>query len=445
MDVNVLLVAVIAVGLFCTGIISPRLIPKKDNYFVFWGVAIILFYYFIVFPAVLILNNHGYVYSDWAPLLPNTLRDVVAYIGLSGVFFGSVALTVALGLATMAKEPHCYSEKRVEFRNRQEMERLWRRVGLSVFLIALLVLYLFAAAYGGVGGYLESARGIRTGRIEVDNPFSFLRPFMELFLVVGVILFGCLLQRFSFLTFLVFVASSFVYMMIMWSSGARLNLIIYPFVIFLALILHLRKTFLLAIATPAIAIALPFFVWAHSILFRTHDSGVIHLLASYLSYPAASTMGHLEAGTFRGMIDFLMMPMYVLPTSLHSDGFTTAFNYNTSLIREGGGAEHGGTIPVDLLTLGVMQGDPILGSMAVGVYWGGAILLISVLLRKIRHQPVRDSMAAAIILKVVLTGVIYADPSHFVRTNMPFIFLVLILVGLHFLRKCRSRKSELTP
>jgi hypothetical protein len=154
-------------------------------------------------------------------------------------------------------------------------------------------------------------------------------------------------------------------------------------------------------------------------------------LARELSFPFVSFFTQLDLGEnlLRAFKDFVVAPVYFLPSSRWlSWGVEDVSQVNTAVILGMPKGVRGETtgIPVDLMTLGLMQAS-LAGIAVVGVIFGTLLRFLQGLLGKIDNFGVRAMFEAFVILKIAILGMFYPQPAHFVSENFAVLVVALII------------------
>lgn len=316
--------------------------------------------------------------------------------------------------------------------------RPWTRAFWSMLLLALISQWLYAYAYGGLLESLEYSSRIRSALFDdvPDNPFSFLRPFGGLAFLASFGFFGIWMSRSGGVSVRLGLALSlFFSLYVLYSWLGRLGFIIFVMTFFLGWVFFKNTgpvRILLIGGISFIAILLSAYGVSVALDLKASDA-LFSFLAGELSFPFASFFAQVSSGLnhFRGLYDFVLVPIYFLPSSLWTAWVQTAEQVNTAMIM---GAPKGwsgvtGGIPVDLLTLGFMQFS-ILGVFVVGLMFGGLLRMIQWMLDRIPIRGIRVTLEAHLALKIAVLGVFYAQPDLFVSGNF-YLFFGLFIVLLY--------------
>lgn len=162
--------------------------------------------------------------------------------------------------------------------------------------------------------------------------------------------------------------------------------------------------------------------------------------ARELAFPFGSFFAQLDKGDhlFRAFRDFVVAPVFLLPSSWWSTWIEDVSRVNTALILGAPKGEQGvtGSIPVDLLTLGLMQAH-VLGIVIVGAMFGALLRFIQGLLDRIPNPGVRAVFGAYAALKLAILGIFYAEPDLFVSGNFDFLAAALVIAFFLYLPRIR--------
>lgn len=303
-----------------------------------------------------------------------------------------------------------------------------------LLLISFSTQWLYARAYGGFVGMLDYSIAIRSGVFEIQNDFSFLRAFSGLVYFASFGFFGSLLtHKFRISTFIGLILSVLFSFYVLQANLGRVLSIVYISTFFLGWLLFKRKAPLILLGGGFICFALILFgaYWVSALFEINTGGGIWIFLVKELSFSFGSFFGQLEHGKNlnRGFIDFLVSPIYLLPSSWWGNWVEDVSRVNTTLIMGAPKGEQGvtGGIPVDLLTLGIMQAH-FFGVIVVGLTFGFVLRLIQSVLDRIGHPGLRALFEAYIILKISILAIFYAQPSLVISNNFDLIFSLTFLL-----------------
>lgn len=194
---------------------------------------------------------------------------------------------------------------------------------------------------------------------------------------------------------------------------------------------HLRPLKLMVMAA-AMMFTIILGVYYISFLFEWKpDNNFYSFIASELSFPFASFFAQLDLGDhlFRCFKDYIVSPIYFLPSSWWSGFIEPVGQVNTSVIMGAAKGEQEVTcgIPVDLLTMGLMQAF-FFGILVVGILFGALLRFLQHLLDIFPHAGIRSLFEAHIVYKIAGIGIFYAQPELFIKNNFSLILTVVSLI-----------------
>ena len=171
-------------------------------------------------------------------------------------------------------------------------------------------------------------------------------------------------------------------------------------------------------------------------------------LARELAFPFGSFFAHLGTGgnLFRGFTDFLFTPFFLLPSSWWSTWIEDVSQVNTALIMGAPKGEQGvtGGIPVDLLTLGLMQAH-VFGIPIVGAMFGVLLRVVQRLIDRIPDPGLGAVFGAYAALKLAVLGIFYAQPALVVSGNFDFLVSALVIAFVLRLPRIRWLPHRFAP
>ena len=310
----------------------------------------------------------------------------------------------------------------------------WLATGLwLLFCVAVLSQWLYAKAYGGFLNMLDYSSAVRSGIFLVDNPLSFLRPFGGVAIFSSFGFFGLWLSGFRRLTIVLGCVLSFVFSVyILYSWLGRMGFLVYLSTFLLGFILYFKpKPLALLCSGSALLLGLLAGAYLISVWFNINPAeNLVIFAARELSFPFGSFFAQLLYGDSlsRGFVDFLYSPVFLLPSSWWTHWLEDIGQINTALIMGAAKGEKGvtGSIPVDLLTLGLLQMH-LAGVAAVGAMFGALLRMLQSILDRIGNPGVRSVFEAYVALQVAIIGIFYAQPSIFVSGNFDFLFSAIFL------------------
>lgn len=407
-----------------------------------WALLAIGGMYGLGWPLVLHITLAG-SNPSWAPwILPfenfYLAQNMAAYMLLFGVVAGWYVFLPSFNRNHTVSVAVEKSQK-----NRWSLA-LWTLLGLSIVTQGL-----YSMAYDGYIGQLQYSNAIRSSRFDAVpyNPLSFLKPFGGLAMVAA---FGFYGLRLSGLRRL----------------GVNLGLFLsFPFSLYVLYSWLGRIEFLIFIATFPLAVALrrarsPLWLLLGGIvLFSTILAGAYFVsvwlnlktadnlgafLGRELAFPFGSFFAQLNHGghLLRGFYDFTLTPIYILPSSWWSQWIEPVSQVNTRIIMGAAKGEGGitGGIPVDLLTLGLMQLH-FPGVAVAGFLFGALLRSLNLILDRIKVPGVRSIFEANIALNISVIGVFYSQPNLVVSGNIHWIAAMLVFLILTFIMRVKIRKN----
>lgn len=303
-----------------------------------------------------------------------------------------------------------------------------------VLLTAAVALQgLYAHAFGGFLELLDYSASIRSGTSVIENPVSFLQPFGGLalfssFLFFGLWVAGC--RRWNTGAGFLFAFVFSLYVLFSWRG--RIGFLAYLATFPLGLLLFLRTRPLPLLAGGGLTMLL-ILVGAYQVStlldFKAAGS-LATFLAGELSFPFVSFFAQLDSGEHltRAFRDLLVAPVYLLPSSWWMNWVGDVSQVNTALVMGAPKGEAGvtGSIPVDLITLGMMQ-SAALGIAGAGVFFGAGLRAAQHLVDLVRSPGVRALFGSCVAIKIAVLAIYYAHPAHVVSAN--FALLVAVAVS----------------
>ena len=333
---------------------------------------------------------------------------------------------------------------------RDTNDRLAKAMWL-LLIVAVVMQWLYTRAYGGFLGLLEYSASIRSAIFTIANPLSFLQPFAGLALFSSFGFFGLWLSRRRGVAIALGLALSFLFSLyILYAWRGRVAFLVYLATFTLGMLLFKRPRplrlltggglLMLAILVGAYYVS----VWLN---LKAADS-LPEFLARELAFPFGSFFAQLATGDnlFRGFVDFLFTPFFLLPSSWWSTWIEEISQVNTALILGAAKGEQGvtGGIPVDLLTLGLMQAH-VFGIPVVGAMFGFLLRVVQRLIDRIPDSGVSAVFGAYAALKLAVLGVFYAQPALVVSGNFDFLVSALLIAFALCLPRIRWLPRRDTP
>ena len=354
----------------------------------------------------------------------------------------ALLLLVGTGLGWMLIN-HLLRNRVAVFKSRPRFHSMRRWAAAFWFLLALAVFaqWLYTRAYGGFFDLLLYSKLIRASIFPTDNPFSFLKPFGELAFIAAFGFFGLWHSGRRKIGITLGLSLSFVFSLyVLYSFLGRLGFMVFVVTFPLGWFLSRQPSPLTSLAMMVTVFVLMLMgsygvsVWLN--IKSAADLTVF--LVRELSFPFVSFFAQWDAQEhlFRGFRDFLFAPLFLLPSSWWTNWVGDVGQVNTTLIMGAPKGEYGvtGSIPVDLITLGLMQ-LKVLGIPLVGMLFGALLRVLQHWLDRISQPGARAMFEAYVALKIPVLGIFYAQPALVVSGNFALIAGALIIfVFLRFPR-----------
>ena len=317
-----------------------------------------------------------------------------------------------------------------------------------LLIIAVVMQWLYTRAYGGFLGLLEYSAAIRSAIFTVENPLSFLQPFGGLAFFSSFGFFGLWLSRRRDILMVAGLVLSFLFSLyLLYSWLGRIAFLVYVASFALGALMCRRPKPLPALAGGGLlmlAVVVGAYYVSLWLNLKAADS-LPGFLARELAFPFGSFFAQLGAGDnlFRGFVDFLFTPFFLLPSSWWSTWIKEVSQVNTALIMGAPKGEQGvtGSIPVDLLTLGLMQAH-VFGIPIVGAMFGVLLRVVQRLIDRIPDPGVGAVFGAYAALKLAVLGVFYAQPALVVSGNFDFLISALVVAFFVYLPRIRCLPSR---
>lgn len=320
------------------------------------------------------------------------------------------------------------------------------RFSIFLLLLSFLLRVLYVKAYGGFLGYLEFNRAIRSGVFLVNNPYSFLQPFGNLALVSSYFFAALLFQRYKiYLTLPFFILSMLFSLYVQYSYSGRVGFIVYLGVIVLSYLYYRRASLrlLLILVFMAIPIMLALIYQLSNFLGLKGADSVGFFIIKETSHLFRSFFAQINDGyLYRGFVDILLSPLHFLPSSWLPSFYEDISQVNTALIlgaKKGEGGVYGG-IPVDILTLGLMQLN-VFGVLIVGFIFGWLLKRFDFFISLITLPAFKYTVIAYFSLRIAFMGTLYAHPAHFMSGLFVFFFMFVVLYCFSFSKNVSRRNG----
>lgn len=417
--------------IFCAVLIVTHSLSLGRLTLLDWALLAIGGMYGLGWILVLLVTQSGGnpVWEDWinpfSAIYP--LHSAAAYLLVIGMLAGWSFPSKLIPLAV--DQPAIMGLKHQETR--------WALAFWIMLVLAVMFQWLYAKNYGGYFGLMKYTSYIRSSQFAnvPDNPWSFLKPFGGLAMISAYGFFGLWLSRRRGIgTVLGLILAFALSLYILYSWLGRMGFLVFLAIFALGVVLEKRSSPIKVLVLGAASfLILLFLVYNLSLLMNLKAAASLpRFLARELSYPFASFFAQFNDGEhlYRGFVDFLLSPVYLLPSSWWDNWFNPVGDVNTALIMGAPKGEGGvtGAIPVDLLTLGLMQSG-LVGIIVVGALFGLFLRLLQKLLDKIPFNGVRGVFEAYLVLNIAVLGVFYAQPDLVISGNFALIFGGFIVLG----------------
>lgn len=327
-----------------------------------------------------------------------------------------------------------YSTRKT-WRNRELLLSFW-----LMLVIAVLCQGMYCRAYGGYFGVLEYSRLIRSGLFSSipNNFWSFLKPFAGLGMIAVYGFFGFWISGHRDKITAVGFGISFIFSVyLLYSWMGRMGFLLFCSTFILSKILTLRynpRTMIVWGTVIFCGVLMAAYAISIGLGVKAADS-LPEFLARELSFPFASFFAQLadREHLFRGFIDILVTPIYLLPSSWWAKWFEPVGQVNTAVIMGASKGMGGVTsaIPVDLLTLGLMQAH-LLGVVLAGILFGLLLRILQHLIDSISLYGLRAVFEAYFVLKIAVFGMFYSQPNLIISSNFSIIaaaIVILVVIG----------------
>lgn len=366
------------------------------------------------------------------------LHTMSAFLLMIGIIGGWYSISPYFPLCSTRSLP-------VPCRRPNTKTAIWTSAFWLMLALAVLMQWLYARAYGGLLGMLDFSIAIRSALFgEVfDNNWSFLRPFGGLAMIASYGFFGLMLSgRYRIGTIFGFVLSFIFSLYILYSWLGRAGFVVFLTAFFLGAALVRRQNPIKMMSIGLIVFILVLFlVYSVSVWMNLKAANnLTAFLTRELSFPFGSFFAQLNfnENLFRGFLDLAVAPLYFLPSSWYVNWIESVSQVNTTIIMGAPKGEAGvtGGIPVDLLTLGLMQAH-IFGVPIIGILFGILLRALQFLLDQIPLIGIRRVFEAHIALKISILGIFYSQPNLFISGNFPLILGAIITSSLLVFRRLK--------
>lgn len=407
-----------------------------------WALLAIGGMYGLGWPLVLYVTLAG-DNPVWAPwILPFENMYLIHNIAAFFLLFG-----LLVGWYLMAPLCNWFYKGRAKT-SRFQTDR-WLFIFWFLLFFAIMTQFFYSIAYGGLLGQLDYSAAIRSSRFDVvpNNPFSFLKPFGGLAMVSAYGFFGlCLSERRELFVYTGFLLSFCFSLFVLYSWMGRVGFLVFVVTFPLGIaLLRIRSPLRLLLGGVTLFLIILIGVYFVSVVLNIKSADSLwSFLGRELAFPFGSFFAQLDYGEhlFRGFYDLAFSPIYTMPSSWWSEWIVPVGQINTTVIIGAPKGEAGvtGAIPVDLLTLGLMQMH-LFGVVIVGLLFGMLLRVLNSMLEIVSDVGVRAVFEANIALTIAVLGVFYSQPNHVVAGNIHWIAAVIIFLLVIRLPRFRVRSN----
>lgn len=376
--------------------------------------------------ALVILATEQGLNPFWSPWLTSmshlySLHTIGVFLLLFSILIGWFGCTILFGRRQAPLLAH------TTFYDYRLRVSLWVLLGAGVVFQSLYV-----SVYGGFLAVLDYSAAIRSGITQVHNPLSFLQPFGGLALFSSIGFFGLCIRHRRIGNVVGFLVSFLFSLYLLYSWLGRIGFLIYLSTFLLGLTMARNPSPMrLIIGGGGGMVLVIFAAYRISAWLGINSSPSFPAFAAKeLSFPFASFFAqlHEERHLFEMFQDFIYTPLYFLPSSWWSGSFETVGQINTRLIMGAAKGEEGvtGAIPVDMLTLGLMQAS-FAGILMVGMMFGVLLRILQRLIDGLAHPGIRAMFQSYLAIKIAVFAVFYSEPYQFIVGNFALILAGVII------------------
>lgn len=400
----------------------------------------------VAFPVCYVLSYYGFNYGNMGQYITQydfyTVSVYYIYLSLVTIAFLSILKIGSRALVLTEPTNENYS---FDYNNGIGA------IAIIMFIIGIISDYLYLRAYGSYANYLMYSGAIRSGVINVNNPFSFLIVFRSCIEFSSYLFLSQTRKngKTNYNNIFLFVLSFFLSLRVLYSNRGRLDLLVYLLVILLFVIQRRRmiNRIDLRLITRMTVLGILFIYGVYLvgiILNRNTTENIITQFNKEISFVFVNfivLIKKMSASDFRWFIDILLFPIYLLPASIWQTklGITTASSDLTLLVagfRKGEGGIHG-EMPTDLLSLSYMQSG-FIGIIILPIVYALLFTILYKTINKISNKEIRSMVSLYAIVECGVESLYYADPQHIVYRC--FALIVFLIIG-SVLSKVTIRRS----
>lgn len=314
-------------------------------------------------------------------------------------------------------------------------------------------LYLFTSAYGGYFAFFEYAGALRSGIEIISNPFSIFSRLYKFsnfafFLLFGITAWYKLKSYNKFLMYILIIISFSLSMMNLSIGLGRVAFGFFFLNIIFAAIFYNNKTsyinlkFVLKISLSVIMTIMLIMIAGVFFSRNSIDNLLIKFCGefSFVFNNFNNIINSNHETYLRYFEDLFIWPIYLLPSSWYSGTFGNfSASDVTTLLATGyykGSGGVTGEAPVDLVSICFMQFHylGILISAYVWAYLG--CMMLRWIDNHIYPKMVNIPLKSYVLVEYFLMGIIYADPKHFLPSQIP---LIVFILSFSILRKISNK------
>lgn len=312
-----------------------------------------------------------------------------------------------------------------------------------LLFVSFILRYLYVLEFGGFFAYLEHNRALRSGIITVSNPFSFLQPFGALAFFSSYFFWALLLKRYRPILVtigLIFSVPFSLYVQYSYSGRVGFLLFLANFILIYMYSRRVSAPLLVASAFLSVPIIFAFLFFVSNYFDIKGADSIEYFVIKETAHLYTSFFAQINDGfLFRGFSDFVLAPLNLLPSSLVGGFFETADTTNTILLYGGPKGSDGiyGGIPVDIITLGLMQVH-VFGVFFVGFLFAWFLKRVQFVFRLISYRPILYVLASYVSLRLAFLGLLYAHPPHFMAGVFPLLVVIFLMIFVRSLSGVRN-------
>lgn len=316
-----------------------------------------------------------------------------------------------------------------------------------MLLLSVFSMYLYTSDYGGFLEYFSYNRLIRSAAMdefEVSR-YSFLLPFGKFAFIAFFGFLGVVISRGRSVMIYIGLLTSFVASVyLLFANAGRLAAIAFFGILFLAL---LPKKILTS-TRFWVLLVIPFSIFCSWLMYEVSDYFGLNPSATLLSYILKESSfvfvsffaQFKEGNLFNFFYDVIFAPAYLLPSSWTINWLTNASEINTIIIMGAKKGEQGvtGSMPVDLLTFGLMQFH-FFGVLIYAIFFGYVLRLLMHIAASFRYDGVSVVFSVYTMINFGVLTVFYSYPKHIIYGYFPIVLILICYIAIRGSKKIISR------